>query len=62
MIRITKMTTAEIRGTRSRLSFDSPARISSPTPRITEKQISPGQKPVLTSDMAISIGVKVPIV
>ena len=62
MIRMTKITTDEILGTKRRFKCDKSARKSSPTAIMTEKPAKPAQKPVLTSDMAISIGVNVPIV
>ena len=51
-----------MRGTKSKLSFDSIARSNNPTKTMIEKQQSPAQKPVRTSDIATSIGVNVPMV
>ena len=62
IIKITKITTAEIRGTSSKFSRVSKVRIKSPSKIISEKQIKPDQKPVRTNDIATSIGVNVPIV
>ena len=62
MIKITKITTADMRGTSNKLSFESKNLNPKPILTMSAKQPSPERRPVSTNAIEINIGVKVPMV